>query len=74
MTVDEYYVEGHVPVEAISKLVEEQPQVDGIALPGIPSGSPGMAGVKAQPFTIYSVVEGWIDEFLTLSQRVRNME
>lgn len=64
--VDEYYVEGHVPVEAIWKLVEEQPQIDGIALPGMPSGSPGMAGIKAQPFTIYSVVEGRIDEFLAL--------
>jgi len=64
--VDEYFVEGHVPVEAIRKLLEEQPQIDGIALPGMPSGSPGMAGIKAQPLTIYSIVDGGIDEFMTL--------
>ena len=64
--VDEYFVEGHVPVEAIWKLLEERPQIDGIALPAMPSGSPGMGGVKAQPFVIYSIVAGGIDEFMTL--------
>ncbi|TET97878.1 MAG: hypothetical protein E3J29_04100 [Dehalococcoidia bacterium] len=64
--IDEYFVEGHVPVEAIWKLLEEQPAIDGIALPGMPSGSPGMAGIKAQPLIIYGVVEGRIDEFMTL--------
>jgi len=64
--VGEYFVEGHVPVEAIWKLLEERPQIDGIALPAMPSGSPGMAGIKAQPFTIYSVVDGGVDEFMTL--------
>ncbi len=64
--VDGYFVEGHVPVDAIWKLLEEQPQIDGIALPGMPSGSPGMAGVKAQPFVIYSIVDGRIEEFVTL--------
>ena len=63
--VGEYYVEGHVPVEAIQKLLEEQPQIDGIALPGMVSGSPGMAGVQAQPLTVYSIVDGETDEFMT---------
>ncbi len=63
--VGEYYVEGHVPVEAIQKLLEEQPQIDGIALPGMISGSPGMAGVQAQPLTVYSIVDGETDEFMT---------
>jgi len=64
--VEEYFVEGHVPVEAIWKLLEEQPEIDGIALPGMPSGSPGMGGDKAEPFMIYSVVEGSVEEFMTL--------
>ncbi|MDW7978105.1 MAG: DUF411 domain-containing protein, partial [Candidatus Caldarchaeum sp.] len=36
-----YFIEGHVPLEIIRKLLREKPAVDGIALPGMPSGSPG---------------------------------
>lgn len=61
-----YFVEGHVPIEAIRKLLDEQPQIDGIALPGMPPGSPGMGGDKMEPFTIYSISDGAIDEFMTL--------
>lgn len=66
LIVEDYFVEGHVPLEAIRKLLEEQPPIDGIALPGMPSGSPGMGGMKAEPFTIYSIVEGRVDEFMTV--------
>lgn len=41
-----YVVEGHVPVEAIDKLLAERPKVTGIASPGMPQGSPGMSGPK----------------------------
>lgn len=41
--VDGYIVEGHVPVEAISKLLKERPGAKGIAVPGMPAESPGMA-------------------------------
>ena len=61
-----YFVEAHVPVEAIRKLLEEQRPIGGIALPGMPAGSPGMGGDKRQPFTIYSIVEGRVEEFMTL--------
>jgi len=44
--VDGYFVEGHVPVEAIVKLRQECPDIAGIALPGMPSGSPGMPGER----------------------------
>ncbi len=64
--VGEYFIEGHVPVEAIRKLLEEQPPIAGIALPGMPPGSPGMGGDKEQPFTIYAIVDGESEEFLTL--------
>lgn len=40
--IDGYVVEGHVPFEAIAKLLEERPAVDGIAVAGMPAGSPGM--------------------------------
>jgi hypothetical protein len=50
-----YFVEGHVPLEAINRLVEEQPDIAGIALPGMPAGSPGMPGVKNSDWVIYGV-------------------
>jgi hypothetical protein len=40
--VDGYVVEGHVPASAISRLLEERPRIDGIAVAGMPAGSPGM--------------------------------
>jgi len=44
-----YFIEGHVPGEAIAKLVTDKPPIRGIALPGMPPGSPGMPGVKGSP-------------------------
>lgn len=64
--IGKYFIEGHVPVEAIYKLLEEQPAIDGIALPGMPQGSPGMTGEKSEPFVIYSVSDGSVDEFMTI--------
>jgi hypothetical protein len=55
MLVGGYVVEGHVPVTAINKLLKEKPHIKGISLPGMPEGSPGMTGEKAEPFTIYEV-------------------
>lgn len=37
-----YVVEGHVPLAAVEKLLAEQPDITGIAVPGMPAGSPGM--------------------------------
>ncbi len=48
-----YVIEGHVPVEAIAKLLAEKPHVMGIAVPGMPGGSPGMSG-PAESFTVYA--------------------
>jgi hypothetical protein len=55
--IGDYYIEGHVPIEAIMQLLEEQPAIDGIALPGMPAGSPGMSGEKEGPFTVYAISE-----------------
>ena len=48
-----YVVEGHVPVEAIAKLLADKPHVTGFAVPGMPGGSPGTSGPK-EPFRVYS--------------------
>ena len=37
-----YMIEGHVPIESINKLFREKPSINGIAVPGMPLGSPGM--------------------------------
>ena len=55
MEVGGYVVEGHVPLEVVEKLLTEKPQIQGVALPGMPSGSPGMPGPKAAPFAIYTL-------------------
>jgi hypothetical protein len=47
-----YVVEGHVPVEAIAALLDEAPDVAGIALAGMPAGSPGMPGEQTEPFVV----------------------
>lgn len=41
-TIGGYVVEGHVPFAALSKLLEGRPNIAGIAVPGMPFGSPGM--------------------------------
>jgi len=58
-----YAVEGHVPVEAIEDLLATRPAIDGIALPGMPPGSPGMPGVKAGPFEVLAVKNGAVSPF-----------
>ena len=40
--IDGYVVEGHAPVAAIERLLEERPEATGLAVPGMPAGSPGM--------------------------------
>ena len=51
--VDGYVLEGHVPPEAIAKLLDERPDVHGIAVPGMPRGSIGMGD---DPKARYDVV------------------
>jgi len=48
-----YVVEGHVPVEAILRLLDDRPKIAGIALPEMPAGSPGMPGEKEESWTVY---------------------
>jgi hypothetical protein len=55
MFIGDYFVSGHVVVEAIEKLLSERPNIKGITLPGMPGGSPGMSGPKEGPLTIYAI-------------------
>lgn len=53
--IRDYFVEGHIPIEAIEKLSADKSEIDGIALPGMPVGSPGMGGFKMGKFKIYGL-------------------
>ena len=53
--VDGYVIEGHVPASAIKRLLGERPPVRGLAVPGMPVGSPGMEVQGAEPET-YDVI------------------
>jgi hypothetical protein len=61
--IGDYFVEGHVPIESVEKLLTEKPDVDGIALPAMPSGSPGMPGEQTGEFTVYSITDGKASAF-----------
>lgn len=65
--VGDYFVEGHIPLEAIEKLLKEKPDILGIAMPGMPSGSPGMPGSKSGDFVIYQVNNDLsVEEFMRI--------
>ncbi len=49
-----YVIEGHVPASDIKRLLAERPAVKGLAVPGMPIGSPGMEGVGAKPYNVFS--------------------
>ena len=58
--VDGYFVEGHVPAGDIKRLLSERPDARGLAVPGMPMGSPGMehpAG-HVQPYDVMLVGDG----------------
>jgi hypothetical protein len=52
-----YTVEGHVPADLIQKMLAEKPRFRGIAVPGMPVGSPGMEGPWKQAYDVLSFDE-----------------
>jgi hypothetical protein len=55
--VDGYVVEGHVPAEDIKRLLADRPTLKGIAVAGMPLGSPGMEGPNPQPYDVMAFDE-----------------
>jgi hypothetical protein len=51
-TLEGYNVEGHVPADVIKQLLKDRPKVAGIAVPGMPAGSPGMESPTPQTYDI----------------------
>lgn len=52
--VDGYVVEGHVPAQDVLRLLEERPPVLGLAVPGMPIGSPGMEGPNPERYEVFA--------------------
>lgn len=51
-TLEGYNVEGHVPADVIKQLLRDRPKVAGIAVPGMPAGSPGMESPNPATYDI----------------------
>ncbi len=49
-----YVVEGHVPADLVRRILDERPEVAGLAVPGMPMGSPGMEGPRSDPYEVVS--------------------
>lgn len=47
-----YVLEGHVPVDVIARLLKERPPIIGLAVPGMPPGSPGMESPNPRPYEV----------------------
>jgi hypothetical protein len=58
--VDGYVVEGHVPADLIVRLLGERPRIAGLAVPGMPSGSPGMdaPGAPRERYRVFGFERG----------------
>jgi hypothetical protein len=50
--IEGYAVEGHVPAADIQRLIRERPKARGLSVPGMPRGSPGMEGPRADPYDV----------------------
>lgn len=53
-----YVVEGHVPAQDIRRLLAEKPAITGLAVPGMPVGSPGMEGAYRQAYEVLAFTRG----------------
>jgi len=53
--VEGYAIEGHVPAREIKRLLAERPKARGLAVPGMPAGSPGMESDRPQPYDVLLV-------------------
>ena len=51
-TVRNYVVEGHVPADVVKDMLKKRPEIEGIAVPGMPAGSPGMESQYPQPYEV----------------------
>ena len=56
--VGAYVLEGHVPAADVRRLLAERPAIAGLAVPGMPAGSPGMEGPVSEPYRVIAFTRG----------------
>ncbi|ODT21906.1 MAG: metal-binding protein [Kaistia sp. SCN 65-12] len=64
--VDGYFIEGHVPIDAVRRLLDERPPLAGLAVPGMPLGSLGMGGLP-EPYDVMAIPRDGGDMYVYLS-------
>lgn len=55
--VGRYVVEGHVPADLVARMLRERPDIVGLAVPGMVTGSPGMEGPDPQHYTVVAMLK-----------------
>lgn len=55
MVLDGYTFEGHVPVDAVGRMLDGRPSIRGLTVPGMPAGSPGMGGTLRPPLRVLTL-------------------
>ena len=65
--IDGYVIEGHVPAEAITRLLSEGSKLDGISVVGMPGNSPGMGEPNGQPLAIKSFKDGQVSDYMSVT-------
>ena len=63
--IDGYTIEGHIPASAIKKLLAERPAIQGLAVPGMPAGSPGMPSPAPEPYDVIAFGETADQRFMS---------
>ena len=53
--IGNYFVEGHVPASDIKKMLATKPNIQGITVPGMPMGSPGMEGARKDNYDVLAI-------------------
>jgi hypothetical protein len=59
-----YVIEGHVPAAALKRFLDEKPEAIGLAVPGMPIGSPGMEGGTPETYTVIQFGAGGRKEYM----------
>jgi hypothetical protein len=54
--IDGYAIEGHVPAREVARLLRERPKARGLAVAGMPAGSPGMESSRREPYDVMLVL------------------
>ena len=53
--IGDYFVEGHVPVEDIARMITEKPDIKGLIVPGMPIGSSGMEQGEPERYQVLAL-------------------